>query len=253
MWLLSVIGIELGYHRYFSHKAFQATTALKSLLVILASMSGQGSVLAWSTNHVHHHRYSDQPQDTHTPMHSGNNGFGKLKGFWHSQVLWKWSYIPPFPTKKVEWLYQDKQIVQLSKWYYLWVALGLILPAMLSGLWDMSPEGFIRGFLLGGIIRLFICQQGTFLINSACHLIGKQPYDTNDNSRNISLLSLPTLGGSWHNNHHAFPGAANNSHHRWQPDPGYWILLLWQHLGWASKLRTTDTNTRQKRLKDLKT
>ncbi|MFZ5601807.1 MAG: acyl-CoA desaturase [Pseudomonadota bacterium] len=251
MWFVTVVGIELGYHRYFSHQAFQVQPWLKGLLVVFASMGGQGSVIAWATNHIHHHRFSDQPQDTHTPLHSGEGVLGRLKGFLHAQVLWKWSYRPPLPDKFALWLYRDPIITRLSKTrvYYGWVLLGLALPAALSGLWEMSWEGALRGFLLGGVIRLFATQQGTFLINSLCHLAGTQPYNSKDNSRNNAGFALITLGGAWHNNHHAFPKSGKNSHAWWQIDYGYGVLKVAEQLGWVWDIHTVSQEDRQRKLK----
>lgn len=251
MWFVTVVGIELGYHRYFSHQSFETIPAFKALLVIFASMGGQGSVIAWATNHIHHHRFSDQPQDTHTPLHSGKGVMGKIKGFFHAQLFWKWSYKAPLPDKNALWLYRDPIIKKFSKnsLYYTWVLLGLLIPALISGLWEMSITAAIRGFFLGGVIRLFICQQGTFLINSLCHLIGMRPYQTKDNSRNMPGFALLTLGGAWHNNHHAFPKSANNSHAWWQVDYGYGVLILAQRLGLVSDLYATPDSSKERKRK----
>ncbi|HVK98698.1 MAG TPA: acyl-CoA desaturase [Dongiaceae bacterium] len=251
MWFVTVVGIELGYHRYFSHQAFQVRPWVKGMLVVFASMGGQGSVIAWATNHVHHHRFSDQKEDTHTPMQSGDGVWGRLKGFLHAQLLWKWSYRPPLPDRQALWLYKDPMITRLSKnrSYFSWVLLGLLLPAAISGLWEMSWEGALRGFLLGGVIRLFATQQGTFLINSLCHLVGAQPYTSKDNSRNAAGFSLVTLGGAWHNNHHAFPRSGKNSHDWWQIDYGYGVLRVAERLGWVWDIHTVSQEDRRRKLK----
>ncbi len=251
MWFVTVVGIELGYHRYFSHKAFEVKPWLKGLLVIFASMGGQGTVIAWATNHIHHHRFSDQDADNHSPMHQGNGFMGKLKGFLHAQLLWKWSYRPPLPDKFALWLYKDPLITRLSKnsLYFTWVVLGLLLPAAISGLWEMSLEAALRGFLLGGVIRLYVTQQGTFMVNSVCHLLGTQPYNSKDNSRNNFWFAFISLGGAWHNNHHAFPKSAKNSHDWWQVDYGYFVLKGAEALGWVWDIHTVTEEDRQRKLK----
>jgi stearoyl-CoA desaturase (delta-9 desaturase) len=253
MWFVTVVGIELGYHRYFSHKSFEVKEWLKGLLVIFASMGGQGSVIAWATNHIHHHRFSDQAPDTHTPMQSGEGLWGRVKGFFHAQVLWKWSYRPPLPDKFALWLYRDPVITRLSKThlYYTWVLLGLLIPAAISGLWEWSAEAALRGFLLGGVIRLFVTQQGTFMVNSVCHLVGTRPYNSKDNSRNNFWFALISLGGSWHNNHHAFPKSGKNSHDWWQVDYGYFVLKTAEKFGWVWDIHTVSEEDRQRKLKRL--
>lgn len=237
MWLLTVIGIEIGYHRYFSHKAFKTSEFMKGLLTILASMGGQGPVISWAATHRHHHEFSDQPEDSHSPLRYGPGLFAGLKGFVFAQLLWKREYPFPNPALYARGLVNDPLISRLSKHYFSWVMLGLFLPALLGGLLRQSWSGALAGFFLGGVLRLFVCQQGTFLINSAGHLWGSQPFQKGDGSRNNFWFFLPTLGGSWHNNHHAFPFVANNSLHWRQPDPSYWIICVWEKLGWVWDVR----------------
>ena len=48
---------------------------------------------------------------------------------------------------------------------------------------------------------------------------------------------MPTLGGSWHNNHHAFPTTASNQLAWWQIDPCYWIIRGFAAAGWAKDVK----------------
>jgi len=59
-----------------------------------------------------------------------------------------------------------------------------------------------------------------------CHLFGARPFETHDDSRNFWPLVLPTLGGAWHNNHHAFPRSARHGLGRRQLDLSYLLLRL---------------------------
>jgi len=102
--------------------------------------------------------------------------------------------------------------------YYLWAMAGFVLPALAVSLATRSSRGLFLGFLWGGLVRIFLVNHIVWSINSVCHTFGSRPYPTRDESRNNALLSLPSLGFSWHNNHHAFPGSAINSHHWWQLD-----------------------------------
>lgn len=56
--------------------------------------------------------------------------------------------------------------------------------------------------------------------------------------RNIPLTSLLTMGESWHNNHHAFPGSARLGLYAGEWDPGWWVLLVLHKLGlvWGIRL-----------------
>jgi stearoyl-CoA desaturase (delta-9 desaturase) len=224
MWVLNLVGIEIGYHRLFSHGAFEASPRLKAALVALGSMGAQGPVVSWASNHRHHHQHSDTDEDTHSP-HAG--------GFWHAHLLWKWSYPYPSPSHYTPGLLRDPIVIRTSRRYTTWILLGLIVPALVGGLVG-GARGALEGFVCGGVLRLVIGQHATWCINSLCHLVGSRPFRTGDRSTNNAWLALPTLGGSWHNNHHAFPTTASNQLAWYQLDPCYWIIRAFAALGWAT-------------------
>ncbi|HTJ47629.1 MAG TPA: fatty acid desaturase [Kofleriaceae bacterium] len=227
MWILNLVGIEVGYHRLFSHGAFDASPRLRAGLVILGSMGAQGPVVSWASNHRHHHQHSDTDEDTHSP-HAG--------GFWHSHLLWKWSYPYPSPSHYTPGLLRDPVVIRTSRRYTTWIALGLIVPAIFGAIAG-GPRGALEGFLCGGVLRLVIGQHATWCINSLCHLVGTRPFRTGDRSTNNAWLALPTLGGSWHNNHHAFPTTASNQLAWYQLDPCYWIIRVFARCGAATNVK----------------
>ena len=73
MYVICGLGISLGFHRYFTHRSFQARPWFKVTLAILGSMTLQGPVTQWVTDHRKHHALSDQPGDPHSPhTHDGD-------------------------------------------------------------------------------------------------------------------------------------------------------------------------------------
>jgi stearoyl-CoA desaturase (delta-9 desaturase) len=232
MWVLNLIGIEVGFHRLFSHGAFEATPPLRAALVILGSMGAQGPVVSWASNHRHHHQHSDTPADTHSPV----------GGFLHAHLLWKWSYPYPSPSHYTPGLLRDRVVINTSRHYTTWIVLGLVAPALAGGLITWSTCGAVEGLITGGILRLVLGQHATWCINSLCHLVGSRSFYTGDQSTNNAWLALPTLGGSWHNNHHAFPTTASNQLLWWQLDPCYWVIAAFARCGLASdvKIPTAD-------------
>ena len=247
MWFLTVVGIEIGYHRYFSHNAFKTSDAMKGMLVVLASLGGQGPVISWAATHRHHHEFSDRREDSHSPYRYGRGLAARIKGFFFSQVFWKWNYPFPNPTLYAKGLVADPVVNGLSRHYFPMVLAGLIVPGLIGWLARGDLKGLLAGFFLGGVVRLFACQQGTFLINSAGHLFGSQPFKKRDDSRNNHLFILPSLGGSLHNNHHAFPFTANNALRFWQIDPSYWVIALWARCGLVWDVRTVSREMRDRR------
>lgn len=242
MWLLTIIGVELGHHRYFSHRSFKASPIIKKILAVLATSSGQGPIVSWVTTHRHHHEYSDTKSDVHSPHFKDGKPLGPFLGFLYSHFFWKWNYSYPNPNYYAKDLIRDPIVAKASSYYYQIIIAGILLPGIIGGIYTKSIHGFISGFLYAGVLRLFLCQHVTFLANSLCHLFGSRPYQTKDKSRNNGWFSLFSLGGSWHNNHHAFPHLATNTHHWWQIDPSYWLLILLKKLGLVTKINKKSPN-----------
>ena len=240
-WVLTGLGIEMGYHRYFTHSAFVANEKIKALLIILGAMTGQGPVLSWASNHRHHHKYSDHEGDTHSPHLSTG-----LRGFAHAHLLWKYTYPFANPKFYTPDLLADKTVEQVDRHYFRWVILGIALPTLLGGLLSMSFKGALTAFLFAGVIRLTLGQNTTWCINSICHLFGQRPFKTKDHSRNNPFLVIPSLGACWHNNHHAFPYTAKNSLFWWQLDPTYWLIAVMKKIGWVSKVRVVAPEARDR-------
>ena len=232
LFVLSLVGVEVGFHRHFSHKSFKATRITRLALAGLGSMAFQGSVLWWVAIHRIHHRNADRDGDPHSPM----------EGFVHAHVGWLFKNLfPPGWRDRAQDLYRDEVIRTATRRHYVWGAAGLIAPAVFVGLVSHSFQGMVLGFLWGGLVRVFLVNHVVWSINSICHSFGSRPYSTRDTSRNNALLSLPSLGFSWHNNHHAFPASAINSHRWWQLDPCGLVIVALGAFGQAWDIhRATD-------------
>jgi stearoyl-CoA desaturase (delta-9 desaturase) len=125
----------------------------------------------------------------------------------------------------------------ISELFPLWVAVGLLIPAILGGVFTMSWTGAFLGFLWGGLARVFLVHHVTWSINSVCHIWGSRPYDSDDESRNNFVFGVLALGEGWHNNHHAFPTSARHGLRWWQIDVSYWVIRGMAAVGLASKVR----------------
>ncbi len=223
-YLASAVGVEVGFHRYFSHRAFKCGPALRTVLGAFGSMAGQGPVLYWAATHRLHHRHTDTAQDPHAPLKGG------LTGWWRSHMGWLFSAEPLDVARIAPDLVRDPTTVRIQAHYLGYFTLGLAAPAAL-GFVAGGALGAYEGFLWGGLVRIFANHHVTWSVNSLCHLVGARPFATNDNSRNLWILALPTMGGAWHNNHHAFPASACNDFKPWQIDPGAWLIKAAERLG----------------------
>ena len=114
-----------------------------------------------------------------------------------------------------------------------------------TGGFETITAAALEGLLWGGMVRIFVAHQATWGINSMCHLFGARPFETHDDSRNFWPLVLPTLGGAWHNNHHAFPRSAFNDFAWWQLDPSAWLIRMAEALGLVWDVRRPQARTLQ--------
>jgi stearoyl-CoA desaturase (delta-9 desaturase) len=73
----------------------------------------------------------------------------------------------------------------------------------------------------------------TFSINSICHFFGRRRFETDDESTNVFWLAIPTLGESWHHNHHAFPRSATHGLRWWEVDVGGLVIRAMRRIGLA--------------------
>lgn len=229
MYVLTFVGVEVGFHRHFAHRSFYAVRPVRIVLAGLGSMALQGSVLWWAGVHRVHHARADHSGDPHSP----------LEGLLHAHVGWLFRNLdPPGWRHRASNLFRDDVVRKATRSHYLWALAGLLLPSVGVALAMSSWQGLLLGFLWGGLVRIFLVNHFVWSINSICHRFGSRPYVTKDESRNNALLCLPSLGFSWHNNHHAFPGSALNSHRWWQLDPCGVLILALQSLGLAWNVGT---------------
>jgi stearoyl-CoA desaturase (delta-9 desaturase) len=240
--LLTSLGITVGFHRLFTHRAFEAGPALRVILAIFGSMAAEGPVLKWAAVHRRHHQHSDDAQDPHSPNTHEAGLLGLLRGLWHAHVGWLFAPDAPGLGAYVPDLAADPLTRGVSNLFALWVFLGLLIPTVIGGLVAGSWTGALLGLLWGGLGRIFLVHHLTWSINSICHLWGTRPFRTRDLSRNNPVFGFLGLGEGWHNNHHAFPTSARHGLRWWEFDASYLVirLLALTHLAWSLRLPTAQ-------------
>jgi stearoyl-CoA desaturase (delta-9 desaturase) len=233
MYMLTGLGVTVGFHRLFTHRSFETNRVVQVVLAVLGSMAMQGPLLDWVAFHRRHHQHSDTPDDPHSPHHHGRGILGVLRGLWHAHIGWFFQPDPVDLPRYVSDLRQSRLLRWLSHLFPVWVVLGLLIPAALGGLLTGSWLGVLLGLLWGGLVRIFFLHHMTWSINSICHLWGQRPYEGHDESRNNFIFGVLALGEGWHNNHHAFPTSARHGLRWWQPDVSYWTICILALIGFA--------------------
>jgi stearoyl-CoA desaturase (delta-9 desaturase) len=234
-YMLTGVGITVGYHRLFTHRSFKASRSLRALFAVLGSAAVEGPVIEWVSTHRKHHRFSDLTGDPHSPHADHGRGWrGALRGLFHAHVGWMFRGVDrASPKRYAKDLLADPLILAIDRTFPVWVLVGLAFPFCLGVALTDSVFGGLTGLLWGGAVRILFLHHATFSINSLCHFFGRRRFATGDESRNLAWLALPTFGEAWHNNHHAFPTSAHHGLTRWQLDPGGWLIDGLERLGLA--------------------
>ena len=230
LYALRMFGVTAGYHRYFAHRTFKTSRVGQLVLAVLAMSSGQKGVLWWSWHHRHHHRHSDGAADLHSPRNTS---------FLWSHMLWWLDQRSQTPDlTQVRDLTAYPELVWLERWSALPSLMVLGLCVAVGG-WS----GVVVGFCWSSVL----VWHATFTINSLSHLIGTQPYDTGDDSRNHWFLALITFGEGWHNNHHHYQTSTRQGFLWWEIDLTWYALRLLERVGLVWGLRSPPKRVLQRR------
>jgi len=236
-YMLSGMGVTIGFHRYLTHGSFKAKRWLRVSLAVAGSMSLEGSVIQWVADHRRHHAYSDIEGDPHSPWRFGASVRGVAKGLFYAHLGWLFDSRRTSLDKFCPYLVADKDMRIVSRLFPVWVAASLLLPAAFGGLLTMSWWGAATGFFWGALVRICVLHHVTWCINSICHAMGDEPFESRDKSRNVWWLAIPSFGESWHNLHHADPTCARHGALKGQLDSSARMIWVFEKLGWVSDVR----------------
>jgi stearoyl-CoA desaturase (Delta-9 desaturase) len=237
MYLLTAVGVTVGFHRLLTHRAFQTRPWLRYTLAVLGSMSLQGPVIDWVADHRKHHTFADEEGDPHSPHAGRGAGLrGMAQGLWHAHTGWLFETHGQASSRRfARDLVEDPTMRRISRGFPLIALLSLGVPFLL-GL-ALSGGSLIAGglsaLLWGGLVRIFLVHHITWSINSICHFFGRRRFETGDESTNVFWLALPSLGEAWHHNHHAFPQSAFHGLRWYELDPSGWLILAMARVGLA--------------------
>jgi len=231
-YVLTGIGITVGYHRLFTHRSFETYPAVRYVFAVLGQMGVEGDVVMWVADHRKHHQFSDREGDPHSPHAGfGDGALEALHGFWHAHTGWIFAAGGRADrTRYAKDLVQDRGLRVIAKLFVPTVVLSLAIPALVGWALIGGWYGLVSGLVWGGAVRIFLLHHVTWSINSICHLWGRRRFESRDESRNVWWLSF---GEAWHNNHHAFPSSAFHGLRGFEIDPGGWVIWALEKCGLA--------------------
>ncbi len=227
LYWVRMFGITGVYHRYFSHRTYKTGRGFQFFLALLGNSSGQRGPLWWAAHHRHHHKFSDKPEDAHSPLQGG---------FWNSHILW-WGRYRFMATRHelIRDFARFPELVFLDRFDFIapvglgafcfglgW-GLNQVWPTLGTGPWQMLTWGF-------GISTLVLFN-GVAVINSLAHVLGKKRFESGDDSRNSLSLAIVTMGEGWHNNHHYYANSVRQGFYWYEWDPTFYLLWALSKVG----------------------
>ncbi|MCC2973238.1 acyl-CoA desaturase [Massilia sp. IC2-476] len=221
-----LFGHSLGSHRKLIHDSFACPRWLEYLLVYLGVQVGLSGPLGLVRQHDLRDHAQRQP-DCHPFLRHGAS-------FWQDawwQLHCRLELDDPPQLEPAPGIAADRFYRFLERsWMLQQVPPALLL--YLAGGW-----AFV---IWGGCARIAAGVTGHWLIGHFAHNHGAMHHSVDGaavQGRNVRLASLLTMGESWHNNHHAFPGSARLGLYPGEWDPGWWVLVLLRRLGLVWRIR----------------
>jgi stearoyl-CoA desaturase (delta-9 desaturase) len=224
------LGVSVGLHRGLIHRSFRASRAVERALATLGALAGLGGAIGMSRMHALRDFHQNQPECPPSFGYSeGLLAAMKYALFFDYHAPDESVYPPVEPGILADGWFRFLERAGL----WLQVPLGLALYAL-------GGPAFVAW---GLFVRLALTQDGFWLIHYVSHVEGEQPYELPgcaEQGRNAGWLALVSLGESWHNNHHAYPGSARMGFGWRQPDPGFWMVRALEALGLVWDVRTAE-------------
>jgi stearoyl-CoA desaturase (delta-9 desaturase) len=239
MYVITGLGLSVGFHRLFSHRSFVPARWLKITLAIAGTMGIEGSVTSWVSQHRRHHAFTDCEGDPHSPVPEGPGLVPQLRGLWHAHAGW---LFVPNEVNSERWskdLRADPDISFVTDTVILWTVLSFAIPVAIGWIVTGTVWGALLAGLWAGVVRVAVLHHVTWGTNSLCHTFGTQPFGAKDRSTNFAPLALLSFGDAWHNAHHAFPRSARHGMQSGQIDIAAEVIGIFERLGWATDVHRT--------------
>jgi len=227
MYALVGFSICAGYHRFFSHKTYEASPVLQVLFAFFGAMAAENSILWWSSSHRVHHKYIDKDWDPYNIQ----------RGFWWAHIFWIFFKNEQFDDTFANSpdLLKNKIVMWQNKWHkVILIVAGFGIPTLIGAAFG-DP---IAGLLWGGFLRIAVIHHTTFFVNSLAHTLGKPLFNAEVSARDNWFVAMLTLGEGYHSFHHRFPTDFRNGIRWYQWDPSKWMITTFRALGLATDLRT---------------
>ena len=233
-------GHSVGFHRRLIHRSYKCPKWLERILVYLGNAVGMGG--PYWTIRTHDMRDWAQRSPNCHPFFSHKTWWLK-DAFWYLHCRMELQNPPRFdPGPEFS---DDKFYKFLSATSFLQqVPIAVILYAFGDFTW----------VVWGVFVRVAACTTMHWYISRLAHTRGPRSWMVDGvglMGYDVPLWAIPTMGESWHNNHHAFPASARHGIFSGQTDIGFGFIRLLEKLGLAWDIQTPDNLPSRKGLRSL--
>ncbi|WML89329.1 acyl-CoA desaturase [Thiothrix lacustris] len=214
------LGHSLGMHRRLIHNSYECPRWLEHGFVHLGVLVG----LAGPFGMVHAHDLRDwaQRQPACHPYLRHGSSFWK-DAWWQLHCDLHLKHPPAFhPEPRIS---RDPVLRFMEQ---TWMLQQLPLALLLFFI------GGLPWVIWGVSVRVMVSVTGHWLIGYFAHNSGEMDNEVLDaavQGHNVKWVAHLTMGESWHNNHHAYPGSALLGLYANQADPGWRVLNALHNLG----------------------
>ncbi|GAB3851416.1 hypothetical protein GCM10029963_39200 [Micromonospora andamanensis] len=140
-YVVSGLGITVGYHRYFTHGSFKAKRWLRIAMAASGSLAVQGEIIQWVADHRRHHAFSDLEGDPHSPWRFGTTVRGLIKGLFHAHMGWLFGRELSNRERFAPDLLADRDIRRMDRFFPVLVIVSVLGPAVMGWLLTWSWQG----------------------------------------------------------------------------------------------------------------
>lgn len=231
-YVLNILAMSIGYHRYFTHKAFETSTPMRYILGALAQCGVYGSLKRWCADHRRHHAYADRAGDIHSPyVDDYGQGISGRAGLKHAHLAWAYGDAMTNLDIYGKGIVGDPVIEWCHRTRWHWFAVSAVIAPAVWGLAFGGPKAVLGTVMVAGFLRLALALHAIAAVNSFGHRYGYQNFTSEDQARNNPVLGFLTLGEGWHNNHHAHPRGHSTQVRWYEIDVSGWIISGLEKLG----------------------
>jgi fatty-acid desaturase len=222
-------GHSVGYHRRLVHRSFKCSKWLERVLVWMGAIVGMGGPL-W-TIRTHDTRDWAQRQPGCHDFLAHRHGLLK-DGWWNLHCRLIFDHPPAFdPGPGIG----DDSFYKFLERTWMWhqIPIGLVLYAIGDWSW----------VVWGVFVRVAACTTMHWFISYFAHTQGPQSWTVDGagvQAHDVPIAAIPTMGESWHNNHHAFPASARHGLYPGQADPGFRFIQVLEFIGLAWDVQTPN-------------